>query len=282
MIDSCLVLEGGGLRGAFTSGVLECLLENHIDFPRTVGVSAGACTGASYISRQVRRNWKVNVEIPSDNRFMGIKHLLRNGSYFNMEFIFEEIPQTLIPFDDNAFHLNQSEFDVIITSASTGEAVVVSKAEMVHSSLNIVLRASSSIPLLSKPVSINGELYYDGGVADSIPVRYALGKHKKAVAILTRPRGYRKKPSGSMLLYKFVFRNRPEFLSVLLNRNEEYNNSIDYCESMEKEGRLFIIAPSPEFMIDRLEHSFEKRDNFYKHGHDLMSDEMENLRRFLL
>jgi len=279
--DTCLVLEGGGLRGVFTSGVLEYFLENHIDFPRVVGVSAGACTGASYISNQIGRNWKVNVEAPSDKRFMGFQHLLRNDSYFNMEFIFEKIPQTLIPFDEKAFYQNQSDFDAVITSANTGGSVVLSKSEIARIGLNKVLRASSSIPLISKPVEINGQYFYDGGVSDSIPVKYALAKHKKVVAILTRPRGYRKEISRNPLLYKLVFRKNPAFLNALVKRNEEYNKTLDYCNKMEKEGRLYIIAPSAEFPIKRTEHSFEKRANLYNHGYSLIRNEIENLLQFL-
>jgi len=281
MNDSCLVLEGGGLRGAFTCGVLEYFLENRIDFRRAVGVSAGACNGASYISHQAGRNWKVNIEIPSDKRFMGFRHLIRNGSYFNFEFILDEVPNRLIPFDNDAFYQNSSEFDVIATSLSTGKRVVFSKDDMGRFGLNNILRASSSIPLLSNPVAINGDHYYDGGVSDAIPVKYALEKHKKAVAILTRPRGYRKAITGNSFLYKLAFRKNPAFLRAMLKRNEEYNRAIDYCNKMEKEGQLFIIAPSPEFMINRLERSFEKRATLYKHGYSLISKEIENLRRFL-
>lgn len=279
--DSCLVLEGGGLRGAFTCGVLEYFLEKHIDFPRVVGVSAGACTGASYISHQIGRNWKVNVEAPSDKRFMGLKHLFRNGSYFNMEFIFEDIPQRLIPFDEIAFYQNQSDFDVITTSSSTGKSMVISKDEIARIGLNKVLRASSSIPLISKPVEINGQYFYDGGVSDSIPVKYALGKSKKAVAILTRPRGYRKEISHNPLIYKLAFRKNSAFLNAMIKRNEEYNKALDFCNRMEKEGRLYIISPSAEFSIKRTEHSFEKRASLYNHGYRLINDEIENLLRFL-
>lgn len=280
-VDTCLVLEGGGLRGAFTCGVLEYFLDKQIDFPRVVGVSAGACTGASYVSHQNGRNWKVNVEAPSDKCFMGTKHLIKNGSYFNMEFIFEEIPQQLIPFDEKAFYQNESDFDVVMTSSRTGESVVLSKNEIASIGLNKVLRASSSIPLISKPVEINGQFFYDGGVSDSIPVKYALEKHPKAVAILTRPRGYRKKISNTSYFYKLAFRKNPVFLKAMIRRNEIYNSTLDYCNRMEKEGRLFIIAPSPEFMIKRTEHSFEKRAGLYNHGYSLMSGEIESLGKFL-
>lgn len=281
MKKTCIVLEGGGLRGAFTSGVLEYFLENNVSFDRVVGVSAGACVGASYISKQRGRNRKVNVEYPSDKRYMGFRHLITTGSYFNMKFVFEEIPNQLVPFDEQAFYKNPSEFDVIATSLDNGQSVVFSRKDFKNISLNKALVASSSIPMLAKPVNINGKLYFDGGVSDSIPVKYALSQHEKAVVVLTRPRGYRKEKLSNKLLYEVTFRKYPEFLKVLLSRNEEYNQTLDFCDQMEKEGKLFIIAPSPEFMIGRTEQNFEKRLNLYNHGYTLGCQEFENMKAFL-
>jgi predicted patatin/cPLA2 family phospholipase len=278
---TCIVLEGGGLRGAFTSGVLEYFLENNVSFDRVVGVSAGACVGASYISKQRGRNRKVNVEYPSDKRYMGFRHLITTGSYFNMKFVFEEIPNELVPFDEQAFYKNPSEFDVVATSLEDGQSVVFSRKDFKNISLNKALVASSSIPMLAKPVNIDGKLYFDGGVSDSIPVKYALSRHEKAVVVLTRPRGYRKEKLSNKLLYEVTFRKYPEFLKVLLSRNEEYNQTLDFCDQMEKEGKLFIIAPSPEFMIGRTEQNFEKRLNLYNHGYMLGSLEFEKMKAFL-
>lgn len=279
--NSCIVLEGGGLRGAFTSGVLEYFLENNINFDRIVGVSAGACVGASYISKQKGRNKKVNVEFPSDNRYMGFRHLITTGSYFNMRFVFDEIPNKLVPFDEQAFYESPSEFDVIATSLDSGQSVAFTRKDFENVTLNQALVASSSIPMLAKPVNIGGKLYFDGGVSDSIPVKYALSRHEKAVVVLTRPRGYRKEKLSSKLLYEVTFRKYPEFLKVLLCRNEEYNQTLDFCDRMEKEGKLFIIAPSAEFMIGRTEQNFEKRLNLYNHGYALISQKLEEMQAFL-
>lgn len=279
--NSCIVLEGGGLRGAFTSGVLEYFLENNINFDRIVGVSAGACVGASYISKQKGRNKKVNVEFPSDNRYMGFRHLITTGSYFNMKFVFDEIPNKLVPFDEQAFYESPSEFDVIATSLDSGQSVAFTRKDFENVTLNQALVASSSIPMLAKPVNIGGKLYFDGGVSDSIPVKYALSRHEKAVVVLTRPRGYRKEKLSSKLLYEVTFRKYPEFLKVLLSRNEEYNQTLDFCDRMEKEGKLFIIAPSAEFMIGRTEQNFEKRLNLYNHGYALISQKLEEMQEFL-
>ena len=281
MKNSCIVLEGGGLRGAFTSGVLEYFLEKEINFDRVIGVSAGACTGASYLSKQKGRNRKVNVEYPSDKRYMGFRHLITTGSYFNMKFVFEEIPDKLVPFNEQTFFDNPAEFDIVITSLSTGNPVVLTKREIAHIGVGKALVASSSIPLLSQPVDIGGQLFLDGGVSDSIPVKYALSKHPKAVVVLTRPRGYRKEELSNKYIFKLAFRKYPQFLETLLKRNEEYNKTLDFCEQMEREGKLFIIAPSSEFSIGRTEQNFEKRVGLYNHGYLLISKEIENLQAFL-
>jgi len=281
MKNSCLVLEGGGLRGAFTSGVLEYFIEKELCFDRVIGVSAGACTGASYLSKQKERNRKVNVEYPSDKRYMGFRHLITTGSYFNMKFIFDDLPNKLVPFDEPEFFKNPAEFDIVITSLLTGSPVVLTKNDIANIGVSKALIATSSIPILSQPVDIGGQLFFDGGVSDSIPVKYALSKHEKAVAILTRPRGYQKEKLSNTLFLKLAFRKHPEFLKTLLKRNEEYNKTLDFCEQMEREGKLFIIAPSPEFSIGRTEKNFEKRLALYNHGYKLISTEIENLRLFL-
>lgn len=276
-----MVLEGGGLRGAFTSGVLEYLLEQELNFDRVIGVSAGACVGASFLSKQRGRNRKVNVEYPSDKRYMGLNHLFKTGSYFNMEFVFGELPTKLVPFDEHSFFKNPAEFDVVTTALETGESVVFSKEEIKKFGVDKALIASSSIPLLSKPVDLGGKLYFDGGVSDSIPVEYALKKHSKAVVVLTRPRGYRKDAAGNMLLVRYLYRKYPKFVATLLKRNESYNKTLDYCEQMEREGKLFIIAPLPEYSIGRTEKSLEKRIRLYNHGYSFMRQQFEQLKQFL-
>jgi predicted patatin/cPLA2 family phospholipase len=281
MKNSCIVLEGGGLRGAFTCGVLEYLLENKLHFDRVIGVSAGACNAASYASGQKGRNWKVNIELPSDKRFMGIKYLITKGSYFNMSFIFNEIPKKLIPFDETAFYKNQAEFDIVISSLETGKSTILSKKKIEEIGLDKALIATSSIPFLSKAVNIDGELFYDGGVSDSIPARYALSKHEKAVLVLTRPRGYRKGETSSKKLIQWAFRKYPAFMNAMLNRNNAYNKTLDFCEQMEREGKLFIIAPAAEFTFGRLEKSLEKRAALYHHGYQLMAAEFEKMKEFL-
>ena len=282
MVNSCLILEGGGLRGAFTGGVLEYFLENNLNFERVVGVSAGACLGASYVSRQKGRNWQVNVQYPSDKRYMGFRHLLTSGSYFNMPFIFGELPEKLVPFDEKTFYENPTAFDIVISSMRSGVAKVLTKNDTARIGLNKALVASSSIPLLSKHVTIDGEYFMDGGVADSIPVKYALSKHDKAVVVLTRPRGYRKEKLSNSFIYKMAFGSHPKFLDAILQRNEAYNMTLDFCDQMEREGKLFILAPSSEMMISRTEKKPEKREGLYRHGSACALEAFENIQKFLM
>jgi predicted patatin/cPLA2 family phospholipase len=198
-----------------------------------------------------------------------------------MKFVFGELPSRLVPFDEQAFFENPAEFDIVTTSLESGKSLIFAKNEIRQIGIDKVLIASSSIPLLSQPADIQGKLFFDGGVSDSIPVKYALSKHDKVVVVLTRPRGYRKKMIRNTLLFRLFFRRHPEFLETLLHRNEEYNKTLDFCDELEKEGRLLIIAPSPEFSIGRTEKSHEKRLALYNHGYDLVRKELETLQRFL-
>lgn len=281
MIDATLVLEGGGLRCTFTNGILDGFLEENLDFARVVGVSAGACAAASYVSRQIGRNWKVNVELASHPEFMGWRHLLRDGEFFNAKFTFEEIPRVLVPFDEDAFRRNSVQLDVVATSRTTGSARYFDKSDMERLGINRVLLASSSIPLLARGVALDGDHWYDGGVADSIPVHHGLSSGGKAVVVLTRPRGYRKKVSRGSPLLRLALRRHPAFLRSVEGRNALYNAQLDACDRLEQEGRILILAPSPEYPVGRTERRMERRAAAYRHGQNLAQSAMPRIRSFL-
>jgi predicted patatin/cPLA2 family phospholipase len=212
---------------------------------------------------------------------MGIRHLLTGLSYFNMKFIFDEIPCRLVPFDEEAAYRNSAEFEVGVTSMETGRSVFFNKENMKRIGINAALVASSSIPLLSQPVKIEGRMYLDGGVADSVPVRYALSRFPKAVVILTRPRGYRKGAATMPALVRFLFRKYPAFAATLNSRNDSYNETLDFCEEMERQGRLFIFAPEEKYSIGRAEKDYGRRLAAYEHGYDMMNDLFGRMRDFL-
>lgn len=281
MKNSCIVLEGGGLRGCFSAGVMDYLLEQDIKFDHVIGVSAGACVGASFISRQKRRNYTVNVIFPSAKEYMGIKQLITRHSFFNMDYIFRKVPDELCLFDYDTALKNPAVFNMILTSYSTGKAEVFSAKGKDKETFMKGLTATSSLPFLSVPVKINGEIFMDGGVADSIPVKYAMTSHKKAVAVLTRPRGYRKEPAKMKWLIRLIFRKHREFAEAMIRRSENYNESIDMCDRLEKEGKLFVIAPDPKYKVHRGEKDILVRDAFYRHGFQLMEERFPELKKFL-
>ena len=279
--DKCIILEGGGLRCTFTAGVLDFLLEHSFNFDRVIGASAGAGAGASYASKQAGRNYAVNVVYPSAKGYMGLRRLITNLSYFNMDFIFREIPEKIYPFDSQTLLKNPAEFDIIAASLETGESVVFGKKEIKKYGILSCLQASSSIPFMSRPVKIDGKLYYDGGVTDSIPINYAMTKHRKAVAIFTRPLGYKKPPLKLRILPKLFFRKYPKFAAALINRNKNYNESLELCQKLHSEGRLFIIAPDAEYEISRTEKDIILRDRVYRHGYELMKQNFDKMKKFL-
>ncbi|MFW6366873.1 MAG: patatin-like phospholipase family protein [Spirochaetota bacterium] len=274
------VLEGGGLRGTFSAGVLENLLERGYFLDHIIGVSAGACIAASYSSRQRGRNWRVNVQMPSSPRYVGLRNYLLTGSFFNMQYIFEEIPNNLDPFDEETFYASPEEFETGVTSRETGEMVYFNKEKLRKHGFCRVLMASSSIPFLSKPVEIDGTYYYDGGVGESIPVGHAVKSHEKVLVILTRPRGYRKKPVRFERLVRMKYRKHPAFADAMLNRWKQYNASLDLVNRLEGEGRAFVIAPEGEYIVKRMERDTERLGSLFRHGYASMDGRFEELVSF--
>lgn len=270
MSDTSLILEGGGLRGAFTGGALDCLLDQGLRYSHVIGVSAGACIGATYMAGQRERNHRIYVDLPSDPRFMGWRYYFPQRSYFNMKFLFDEVPNQVVPFDEQAFYANQASFTAVTTSRATGEATYWEKDRIQALGLNPVLCASSSIPFLSPPVRLGNEWHYDGGVGDSIPVRYTLGLHERALVVLTRPRGYRKSPPSLQTLTRLALHRHPAFAKALLERYRVYNESLDYMEAQEKAGRLLVLAPDAACAAQRTEKDPVKLDALYRHGYQSM------------
>lgn len=281
MKEKCILLEGGGLRCSFTAGVMDFLLEHKYNFDRIIGVSAGACAGASYASRQLWRNYAVNVVYPSHSRYMGMWNLITKLSYFNMQFVFDEIPSKIYYFDTDALLKNPAKLDIAVTSLENGELVILGKKEIKEYGILPSLQASSSIPLMSRPVVMGGKKYYDGGVADSIPIQYALSKHKKVFVVLTQPRGYRKKMPKFPWITRLLLIKHPVFAKTLINRNKFYNDTLDLCDKLEAEGKIFILSPPAELKIKRLEKDIVVRDKAYRYGYALMKKEFNNLKKFL-
>jgi predicted patatin/cPLA2 family phospholipase len=262
-----LVLEGGGMRGIFTAGVLDSLDEQNLLFDTVIGVSAGACMGVSYVTRQRGRSRNITISYCRDPRYFSYRNLLKEGNIFSVKFTYEEIPRRLIPFDYGAFEKSPIYFVAVTTDCETGEPVYLHN----NKDMTQEIRASASMPFVSKPVPVNGRLLLDGGMSDSIPVRYAMqNRRPKSVVILTRPKGYHKKQKSHPLFYKALYSvmlNRyPRLAEAILNRPVMYNRELDDVEQLEAEGNCIVIYPPADIIVDRLERNKKKLEALYQAG----------------
>ncbi|NHC38766.1 patatin family protein [Bacillus sp. MM2020_1] len=262
-----LVLEGGGMRGVYTAGILEFFLESQLFFPYVIGVSAGACNAASYLSKQKGRNKTVTIEYASDPRYISWKNYFRNRQFFGMDFIFDEIPNKHVPYHYDVFYNSPSEFVVGTTDCYTGEPVYFKKQEYGNDLLT-VLRASSSLPFIAPEVRFKDKLLLDGGISDPIPIKRAqLDGFSKNIVILTRNQGYLKKPSKFHFL---VDRKYPDYKGLqqsLRNRYQIYNETVEYLEQEEKEGNVLIIRPTKPLKVGRMERNPQRLEDLYNQGY---------------
>ncbi|MFT9846520.1 patatin-like phospholipase family protein [Aneurinibacillus sp. REN35] len=261
-----LVLEGGGMRGVYSGGVLDFFIEHSLYFPYVIGVSAGACHGSSYVAKQKGRNKKVTIDYINHPQYLSYRNLFREKSLFGMNLIFDELPNRLVPFDFDTFYSSSQSFMVGTTDCITGEPVYFSKdsADMLT-----VLRASCSLPFVSPAVTINGKELLDGGVSDPIPIRKAIADgNEKNVIILTRNKGYQKEAFKLKWLAGKVYKKYPGLVSSLIRRHIVYNETLAYIEQLEREGRVFVIRPTRPIEVDRMEKNKEKLGRLYDQGYE--------------
>lgn len=276
-----LVLEGGGMRGAFTAGVLDFFLDKDLSFHTCIGVSAGACHACSFLSKQRRRGLETNTDYLGDEAYCGIKSLLKTGDFFGVDMCYRKIPEELNPYDYEAFQKNPTEFYAVVTNCRTGEAEYKKITDM-HRGIHYV-RASSSLPLLSRTVWIQKTPYLDGGISDSIPIRKSqeLGNEKNVV-VLTRNRGYRKEPNRIMAAARLRYeREFPKLVARMKGRHLDYNRTLDYLYEEEKKGTVFLLCPEEPVEIGRLEKDREKLEKLYQAGYDTAEKQYKALRLFL-
>lgn len=278
IVPGCLVLEGGALRGVYTSGVLDALMKNNVNIQTVVGVSAGALNGMNYISGQIGRSARINLGYRHDSRYFGLKALRRNKSIFGFKFLFEEY-DAMDPFDFDRFNRPERRFIAAATSCERGEQVYYEKGKC--KDLIQAIRASSAMQILSKPVDVGGEKCLDGGASMRIPIKFALDeKFEKIVVIRTRDREYRKKKKKSRS-QAFIYRSYPNFAESLRNGNFEYNLECDSIDAMEESGRLFQILPSKPVEVGRLENDMEKLGELYHQGYADAVAVLPALRKYL-
>lgn len=266
-----LVLEGGGMRGMYTAGVLDYFAERDLYFPYQIGVSAGACMASSYLSRQIGRNRRVNIEYAGDPRYLSWRKFLRyRQELFGMDFIFSVIPRNLIPFDFQTFHASPEEFVIVTTDLETGQPVYYRKSGgFSDEDLMILLRASSSLPIFAPVVEYRGRKLMDGGIADPIPIRRAEADGcERTVLILTRNQGYVKKKTRLSWLVQRKFAQYPDFVNVVLTRHHHYNDTIRYIHEREREGAAFVICPRAPMRAGRTEQNRRKLEELYRQGYE--------------
>lgn len=264
-----LVLEGGGMRALYTAGVLEYFAEAALAFPYVIGVSAGACMAASYVSGQRGRNRIVNIEYAGDPRYLSWPNFIRHRrELFGMDFIFDEIPRTLVPFDFQAFAAAPVKFVIGTTDLATGQSRYDEKGDPGFDLLKL-LRASSSLPFFAQPVTYAGKTLMDGGISDPIPLRKAEQDGcTRNVLILTRNEDYVKRPSRIQWLVGRKFRDYPDFVEVMRLRHHHYNETVRYAAQQAEQGAAFIIRPTQPMQVGRLEQRKDKLEALYWQGYD--------------
>lgn len=274
-----LVLEGGGVRGIYTAGVLDAFLEHRIEFDGVIGVSAGAIHGCSFVSKQKGRSIRYYKKYMSDPRFMSVRSLLKTGDYVGGEFCYHEIPEKLDLYDFDAFRQSKTKFYAAATNIETGKAEYFHFRDMKEEVE--MMRASASLPLASRPVEFHGKKYLDGGCADSIPVeKFREMGYERNVVVLTREPGYQKQPQKTGVM-KVHYRKYPEFIKALENRHIVYNNTLKIISQMEKRGEVLVIQPQRALEIGRLENDPDKTQEIYDQGYRDGLQAAERVKAFL-
>lgn len=282
MIKAALVLEGGALRGMYTSGVLDTFLKNNMEFECVAGVSAGALNAMSYISKQPGRSAKINLEYCDDPRYIGRKAFIKNKGIIGYDYLFGDISENKVPFDYKSFENTNQRFIIVTTNCEKAETEYLEKSNC--NDLFKAAQASSSMPLASAMVEINNNHYLDGAVTTSIPVKWALERgYEKVVVVLTRDKTYRKPILSNKMkkLHKLAYHKYPKLIEKLNTMPERYNKLQEELIDLEKEGKIFIIRPEKEVTVSRLEKDKEKLENLYKEGIAEAEKNLDALKEYL-
>lgn len=276
-----LVLEGGGMRGLFTAGAMDVMMERGIRFDGIVGVSAGATFGCNYKSHQIGRVLRYNVRFKDDPRYMGLRSLLKTGDLVGAEFSYHTLPKELDVFDTEAFHSDPTEFHVVCTDALTGEPVY-HRIDQVDDEAFDWIRASASMPLVSRPVSLGGRLLLDGGISDSIPLRYFQSQgFGRNIVILTQPKGFYKKRTKLMPFFHLFMRRYPAIIRAMGRRHLMYNDELAYLEEQEKQGTILLIYPQDTLPIGRTEQDETKMRRVYAMGRQAAESMLPQIKAFV-
>ena len=275
-----LVLEGGAFRGLFTSGIIDVMMAHDVWPDGLIGVSAGAAFGCNYKSRQAGRAIRYNKAYAHDPRYSGIRSLLTTGDYFNAQFAYHTMPRQLDVFDNEAFNANPMQFYAVCTDVETGKAVY-KHLEQASDTTYDWIRASASMPLVSRVIDLEGYKLLDGGVADSIPLAYfeSIG-YDRNVVILTQPEGYLKEHNKLMPLLRLSLRKYPKMIEALDQRHLMYNRQLDYVSEAEREGRCLVIRPKEHLPIGHISHNPDEMQRVYDMGREEGERRIADIIRF--
>ncbi len=279
-----LVLEGGGMRGVFTCGVLDCFMDRGLTFPYGVGVSAGACNGLSFVSRQRGRAKFSNVDLLERHRYIGVKYFLRQRSIMDLKLLYHDFPMNIVPYDFDTYMNNPMCFEMVTTNCITGEPCYIHEKRS-HTHLLDAVRASSSLPYVCPIAWIDGVPMLDGGIVDSVPLERAMQMgYAHNIVVLTRNRGYRK-PLNGLKVPPFVYRRYPKLRAALSGRSECYNRQLEMVERMEDEGKVVVIRPQKPIEVDRMERDVRKLETLYEEGYrcaaEILDSEVFKTRDFI-
>lgn len=276
-----IVLEGGGMRGMYTCGILDVLMENHIYLDGMVGVSAGIAFGCNYKSGQAGRALRYNVRFARDRRYSGLWSLLKTGNYYNAWFAYHLVPKHYDVFDYNAFEESPMECYAVCFDVNTGSGVY-QRLDRVNDDFFEWIRASASMPVVAQPVEVGGRKLLDGGLADSIPLEFMMNKgFNRNVVILTREDGYRKTSEHGMWLMKPLLRKYPKVIEALQHRPALYNKQVQLVREQERKGAAFVFRPSKPLNVSRTTHDAKEMNRVYQQGREEALQRLDELKKFL-
>ena len=276
-----IVLEGGGMRGMYTCGILDVLMEKHIYLDGMVGVSAGIAFGCNYKSRQAGRALRYNVRFAKDKRYSGMMSLLKTGNYYNAWFAYHLVPTHYDVFDYNAFNDSPMECYAVCFDVNTGEGVYKQLTQVDEDCFEWI-RASASMPVVAKPVDVGGKMLLDGGLADSIPLEFMMKKgYERNVVILTREDGYRKTTEHGLWLMKPFLRKYPKVIEALQHRPALYNKQLQLVREQERKGTAFVFRPMKPLNVSRTTHDAAEMNRVYQQGREEALQRLDELKKFL-
>lgn len=276
---SGIILEGGTFRPIFSAGIMDALLEHDILFPYCIGVSAGISFGYSYVSKQKGRNLEILLNFRKDKRYIGTRNLIKHKSLFGLDFVYDEIPNKLYPFDWDTFNQYDGKVVVGVTNANTGKVEYLDGKDTDKKCT--VLQATCAMPMFFPAINWKENLYYDGGLTDSIPIKKAIADgNEKNLIILTRPKGYQRTLGKDSKIAMRMLRNKyPAMVEVLRDRPKMYNETVAFCEELEKQGKAVILRP--EYPIESLEKNLDTIEKNYRHGYDMAVSKLKEIKKML-